>query len=279
MDRLPDPERGIGDRQSAGALMKSVFPLLALYLAFSAPPLRAAPTDGLAIFREALARDSGYRDFRADITMLLREKSGRESRRVMEIAGLERIQDGAKTLLRFANPPDVKGTALLTHVHKSGPDEQWIYLPAFKKARKISDANKTSPFMGSEFSYEDINSLDIQLEKFAFTYLRAEDLGGLGCVVVERVPAYANSGYSRQIVWLDTAEYQIRKVEYFDDKGAHVKTLSVGDYEKFLGRFWRSRRMTMANHRNGNTTFLEWSGYTFRNGMREGDFDLSSLKR
>jgi len=108
---------------------------------FIVPPLARAETPeekGLAIAREADRRDSGFGDFTADLNMTLRNKHGQESVREIRIRTLEVEGDGDKSLSIFDTPMDVKGTAFLTFSHKQGDDDQWLYLPALKRVKRIS---------------------------------------------------------------------------------------------------------------------------------------------
>jgi hypothetical protein len=182
----------------------------------------------------------------------------------------------------FDSPPDVKGTALLTYAHREGADDQWLYLPALKRVKRIGSSNKSGPFMGSEFSYEDLASQEI--EKYNHKWVRDESCPGeefesLTCFVIERYPVDANSGYSRQTVWIDRNEYRTVKVEYYDRKGSLLKTLTLGAYKRYAGRYWRSGEMRMINHQTGKSTQLLWSGYTFRGGLTESDFTPEALTR
>ena len=93
---------------------------------------------------------------------------------------------GDLSLVIFDTPADVKGTAFLSHTKKAGSDDQWLYLPALKRVKRIASSNQAGPFMGSEFAYEDISSQE--LEKYTYKYLRNEDYGGLDCFVVEYDP-------------------------------------------------------------------------------------------
>ena len=125
---------------------------------------------GLEIATEAERRDSGFHDSTASMKMLLRNKQGQESTRDIRVRTLEQVDDGDKSLTIFDQPADVKGTAFLSFTHKTGPDDQWLYLPALKRVKRISSRNKSGPFMGSEFAYEDISSQE--LEKYTYKYLR-----------------------------------------------------------------------------------------------------------
>ena len=254
--------------------------LLALTLLIlpSVPLLADEATEkGLAIAQEADLRTQGFGDYTASLRMVLRLKAGQESSRQMRMKVLEQEDDGDKTLVVFDEPKDVQGTALLTYSHRTGDDDQWLYLPALERVKRISSSNQSGPFMGSEFAYEDLASQEV--EKFTYSYLREEDLEGEPCLVVERVPVHKKSGYTKQVVWFDKAEYRILRVDYYDRKEALLKTLVQSDFQRFLDRFWQPGKMVMTNHQNNKITELHWSDYAFGTGLEERDFDRASLAR
>ena len=131
--------------------------------------------------------------------------------------------DGDKSLSIFDEPADVKGAAMLTYTHGLEPDDQWLYLPALKRIKRISSRNKSGPFMGSTFAFEDLGSQEV--EKYSYNYLREEACGEGSCHVVERFPEYKHSGYTRQVVWIDTEGFRMLKAEFYDRKKALLKTL------------------------------------------------------
>ncbi|HIP53480.1 MAG TPA: outer membrane lipoprotein-sorting protein [Chromatiales bacterium] len=236
-----------------------------------------AEEKGLAIVKEYDRRDTGFGDYRADMVMTLRNKKGDESVRHLRIRIMEVEGDGDKSMSIFDRPRDVKGTAMLTHSHALKPDDQWLYLPSLKRVKRISSRNKSGPFMGSEFAYEDLASQEV--EKYTYKYLRDETLDGLACFVVERIPAYEYSGYKRQEVWFDKAEYRPLKIVYYDRKGSLLKTQIFKGYQQYLDRYWRADRIEMVNHQTGKSTTLDWKDYRFRTGLTDRDFDKNSLKR
>lgn len=232
---------------------------------------------GLAIAVEANNRDSGFVDYTNDVQMILRNKQGQESIRLIRSKTLEVDGDGDKSLTIFDEPNDVKGTALLSFTHKEGPDDQWLYLPALKRVKRIASDNKSGPFMGSEFAYEDITSQEV--EKYTYKYLRDDTLDGMEVFVFERYPVDKKSGYTRQVIWLDKEHYKERKIEFFDRKDTLLKTLLLTDYHQYLDRFWRAHQMDMENHQTGKSTRLIQSNYKYNTGLNERDFDQNSLKR
>ncbi|HFQ92164.1 MAG TPA: outer membrane lipoprotein-sorting protein [Chromatiales bacterium] len=232
---------------------------------------------GLAIAIEADRRDTGWQDQTARLKMVLRNRHGQESTRLIRTRSLEVEGDGDKSLSIFDSPRDVKGTAFLSYTHALEPDEQWLYLPALKRVKRISSNNKSGPFMGSEFAYEDLTSQEV--EKYTYKFLRDDQLDGRPVFVIERKPAYKYSGYTRLITWLDKEMYQPLKVEFYDRKGALLKTLTASDYQQYLGRYWRPGTMRMVNHQTQKSTDLYWSDYRFKTGLTARDFDRNSLKR
>ena len=232
---------------------------------------------GLKIASEADLRAQGFGNFTARQTMVLRNKQGQESRRSLRVKVLEMEDDGDKSLFVFDEPRDVEGTAFLIHSHKVEADDQWLYLPALKRVKRISSSNRSGSFMGSEFSYEDMGAQ--ALEKYTYRYLRDEVCGELTCAVSERVPTDKKSGYSRQLVWQDRDELRTWKVEYYDRKDAHLKTLTITSYEQYLDKYWYAGEMIMVNHLTGKSTDLTWTEYQFRTDLNDRDFTQTGLKR
>ena len=238
----------------------------------------AADEKGLAIAREADSRDDGFGDFAADMIMILKNRHGQESAREMRVRTLEVNGDGDKSLSIFDTPRDIKGTAFLNFTHQTGDDDQWLYLPALKRVKRISSRNKSGSFMGSEFAYEDIGSQEVQ--KYTYKWIRDATLGDKECFVVEFYPVDSkNSGYTRMVNWIDKEEYRTWKVQYYDRKGSLLKTLIMSDYRVYLDRYWKAHDMSMINHQNGKSTTLTWSEYNFQTGLTDSDFSKNSLAR
>lgn len=232
---------------------------------------------GFAIALETDNRDKGWQDSSAVMKMVLRNRHGQESVRQIRVVNLEMEGDGDKGLTVFDEPRDIKGTAFLSYSHALVADEQWIYLPALKRVKRISSSNKSGPFMGSEFAYEDISSFEIP--KYNYLYLRDEVLDGIDCFVLELRPQYQYSGYTKSYVWVDKVEYRNQKVEYYDRKGSLLKVQRFTDYQLYLNQYWRAHTMTMDNKQNGKSTTLYWTNFKFKTGLTSADFKKNDLKR
>ena len=190
--------------------------------AFSAVTIAGAETleeKGRAIAERSDRSDRGFGDSTVKFQMVLRNRAGAESTRTLSLQTLE-VQDedlGDMSLIVFDSPKDIDGTALLSHAKILDPDDQWLYLPALKRTKRISSVNKSGPFMGSEFAFEDFTAQE--LNKFGYTWLREETLNDLACDVIERIPRYEHSGYTKQIAWVDKQDAQIRQIEFYDRRG------------------------------------------------------------
>jgi hypothetical protein len=232
---------------------------------------------GLAIAVEDDKRDNGFLNYEADALMVLKNRNGDESTRYLRFKTLEVQGDGDKNLTVFDRPRDIKKTAFLNFTHSLGDDDQWLYLPALKRVKRISSSNKSGPFVGSEFAYEDITSQEVK--KYTYKWLRDEEYQGQKSFVVEQIPAYENSGYTRRVVWIDQDEYRTLKVDFYDRKNSLLKTLTYGGYQKYLNQYWYPEEMFMTNHQTGKSTRLIWKNYTFRTGLSDRHFNKNSLKR
>ena len=273
--------------ETAGFRMPRRFVAALLIVLLGAPVVQAQPADapapespdqrGLEIAREVDRRDAGFDNLEVELTMVLRNRHGQESTRRLTNHILEVEGDGDKSLIVFHEPHDVKGTAFLSFTHATGPDDQWLYLPALKRVKRIASDNKSGPFMGSEFAYEDIASAEI--EKYTYRYVGEEEMDGTPAVVIERVPVDEKSGYTKQVVWYDRARYIPLKIDFYDRKAALLKTLTYHGYRQYLDRYWRADRFEMVNHQTGKSTTLHFDDYQFQVGLNERDFNKASLRR
>ena len=232
---------------------------------------------GLEIAKAAEQADIGFLSSIVNLKMVLKNKNGQTSERNLTTKTLELNEDGDKSLIVFDSPKDVKGTATLTFTHKIGADDQWLFLPSIQRVKRISSNNKSGPFVGSEFAYEDLSSQEV--EKYTYKYLGDEEFAGLDCYMVERDPVDPKSGYKRQIVWFDKEHYRVQKIDFYDRKDSKMKTLTYVGYKKYLDKYWRSDKMMMVNHQTGKSTDLVWKEYKFGNGFVDRDFNESTLKR
>ncbi len=261
-------------------LQTSQIVLAALLLLGSAHSLALTDEEkGFEIAARSDRTDRGFSDSSVDLKMVLRNKAGKQSERQLRINTLEITDEsvGDKSMIIFDTPADIDGTALLSHAKILDPDNQWLYLPALKRVKRISSVNKSGPFVGSEFAFEDFTALE--LNKFTYKYLRTENCGERVCDVVERYPRYQHSGYTKQIAWVDQTDYQLRQVEFYDRRGDLLKTLTLSEYREYQNSYWRPHHLNMINHMTGKSTDMIYSEYTFKTGLVERNFNKNVLRR
>lgn len=252
-----------------------------LVLAIAVPPNSLAGQQviderGEELARETARRLSGYGQVSARMSITVRDPHGNDRVRMVRYDAAE-LKDGERTLLVFEEPKDVRGTALLSAARRGGDDDRWLYLPALNRIKRIAGAARSSAFMGTEFAYEDLTMQDAH--RFRHRYLGEETGDSMRLLLVERVPIDPGSQYSRQVVRLDAARLDIVRVDYYDRRGEHLKTLDLAAYQLHRGGISRPGRMTMVNHRSGARTVIEWTHYQFTPDPDPSRFDPARLDR
>lgn len=240
-----------------------------------------AETVGEAIAEEFDNRDIGFVSQISNLDMVLKDPHGGQNRREMESRILERPErdKGDKSLLIFYTPRDLNGTAFLSHAEILDPDDQWLYLPSIKRVKRISSKNKSGPFMGSEFAYEDITGNEIGKYSWKYEGLEKCPVMKAECFKLTSIPKYEHSGYTKRIVWIDTEEFRPDQIDFYDRKGTHAKTQTFEEYGQHLDKFWRADLWTMKNHLTGKSTNLRYKDYKFKTGLKDSDFTKNGLKR
>jgi hypothetical protein len=192
-------------------------------------------------------------------------ENSRGQQRVRTIEGWSREVDDEeeKRFVRFLEPADVKDTMLLTYDYDDKDDDIWLYLPALKKVKRILSSNKTDYFMGSDFTYWDMENLD--LVNWDYTLKGAEHIDGVDAWLVEATPnndkELEESGYTRTVMWTGKEDFIPRKIEYYDKKGRLAKRLISSDIRPTSPEDPRPRshRLVMDNLITSHKTELSMS--------------------
>lgn len=186
------------------------------------------------------------------------------------------VSDGERIIMHVESPADVKGTKLLTWTHRTEDDEQWLYLPAMKRVKRISAQLKSGSFMGSEFAYEDFSQKEIA--KFKHKYLKDEKVNGRSAWVIQRITKREESGYTKEIIWYDQ-EYKVPvKTEFYDRKKELLKIATMSDFKKYNDRWWRPVHIKMVNVQTRNQSILTWDKRKMRVSFPDGLFKSENLK-
>jgi outer membrane lipoprotein-sorting protein len=230
---------------------------------------RAAGAQGLdpeAVLQKIDRVATQASDLTSDAEMILLDASGRRKTRVVRMQ-----QKGDQLrLVQFLAPADVRGVGFL----RLSSDRLYLYLPAFRRVRRIASSGLDEDFFGTDFSYEDLaqNRYADDYEPRALTHEN-------GRFVLNMEPrSGSNANYRRLMLEADTSNYVIRNIEYYGRDGTRIKTLAVNDVVQIDG-YWIGRKMQMTNLRTGHQTTLSLSEIAFDRGLDEAIFSERSLKR
>jgi len=239
-------------------------------LILSAFSLMAMSGEELAIKVDSVTE--GFIDSKSISTMTLFNANGVKSERKMRTSRLEG-DNGDRSMIVFEAPSDIKSTALLTYEHFDKDDDQWIYLPALKRVKRIASKNKSGSFMGSEFSYEDLSSQ----KRFKYSY-EDEVLEKKSTLITNRIPKDKYSGYSKQVIYVDSTNFLVQKVEYYDRKRELLKRAIFKNYKK-IKDIWRFGSIDMENLQTKKRTVILVTNESLKNGLKEKDFTKRYLKQ
>lgn len=231
----------------------------------------------LDIVKRAEQNATGFSDMTNRVSMSLVDEDGNGSEREMVVKTIALGGGESRTLTLFTKPTREKGIALLTHSHSTESDEQWLYLPASKRVKKIASSNVGSSFRGSEFTYEDISTQ--RRDNYVFDLAKTESCGTNVCFVIDRIPNFDESSYSKTRLYIDTEKYLLQKGDFFDKESKLLKTMTVSNYTKNANGVWKPGSILMKNHQNRKTTELRSIDLSFDSGLKEKDFSKLSLRK
>ena len=220
------------------------------------------------------------RDEEETQTLRLINKAGAVKERKLVRRVLRGAGDLEKILVRFTAPRDVEDTGLLIWEAKDGNDDQWLYLPALKKPKRIAASGKKNRFMGTDFSFEDLQPEAVALHTYTLT--GAETIEGQECFVVEAVAVgrrAADSGYSKRRLWVRKDNYATIKREYYDKQGVLEKVETLRKLTNVKGTVWRPGEIEMQDVRNGTKTVLVVEARAVDRGLKEDAFTEAELVR
>ncbi len=207
--------------------------LIAIIFAIGlSPEVSGQSLTGEQIVEKASNRETGD-DQTSNLTMTLVNKSGNQ--RVRKIKQFTKdLGEVEKSIMFFLSPADVKNTSFMSWTYDSDKsDDQWIYLPALKKTKRISSDSKSDYFMGSDFTYDDLG--DRKLEDDTHKLLRKETIEGKECYVVESVSKDEDYMYTKTITWIIKDNFIGLKKEFYDEDEDLLKILSIKKYEEISG--------------------------------------------
>lgn len=237
-----------------------------------------SPLSGLDIVTAWDKREKG-RDLSTKANFTLINKRGQKRERLtrrfwLDMKGQEGFDE--KVVIFFDKPSDVKGTSLLNWSYKDveQDDDQWLYLPALRKIKRIASSDKEKSFMGSDLTFDDMG--DRKVEEDVHTLLREEKYNGRPCYVVEMTPKEKDYMYSKKLKWIDRDEFIDYRTDFFDRKGRFLKRQIIE--WKQIDNIWVITKMTVKNDQTGHSTVVEITDIVLNSGLKESLFTKRSLE-
>ncbi len=269
-------------RRSGRSLVYMSSAGLALGLLTAASALRAGPSAREIMEKVTTARKLDGSE--AVVKMSVIESSGSKRERSISMATkLYDSGDTEKRLYRFLSPPDVKGTGILVFDYVAKPDDIWIFMPALHKTRRIVSSERSKSFMGSDFTYGDLNIP--ALDEFNYSLAKEEDVGGDKCWVIDVQPKTKQTaeaeGYEKKTYWVSMKTFTVRKGLFFDLEGKPLKELKT-DNVKLLDpkkQRYRAMRMEMINTQTGRHSVFESVKVDFVPDTNDDYFTTRYLER
>lgn len=232
-----------------------------------------AQMTGTQIMQKVYDQPAGN-DLQGQLKMTLTNKQGQARVRTLK-QYIKTAADIEKKIMFFVTPADVKGTSFMNWSYTDGrADDQWIYLPALKRTKRISSEGASDYFMGSDFTYDDLG--DRHPNEDNHKLLRSENVGGKDCYVVESIPKDADYMYSKTITWVMKDNFLGLKREFYDEDGKLLKVLSIIKYEKISG-YWTILETEMKNVQKNHKTNMIFSGVKINQGIADSKFTERSM--
>jgi len=262
--------------------MKTLY--IAIALAMVAPSLFAAELpSGDEIAHNINARDEGVSVVRT-LTMEMTDKRGKQ--RIRETRGFRKyFGDEKRTAIYYLSPKNVKDTAFMTYDYAdaSTDDDQWLYLPAMRKVRRISASDRGDYFLGTDFTYEDIKKESkVSIEDYTRKTIGEEVIDGHRTFIIESIPVDKKTakelGYSKVKQWVDAEIWIVRKAEFTSLRNKPLKTIYTTEIKQVQG-IWTTHLLKVENHKTRHTTKFIFSDVDYQTKISDGLFTERALRR
>ncbi len=252
-------------------MIKTVSIALLIAISFGAN----AQLTGTQIIEKTYNRATGE-DQTSQLTMTLTNSRGQT--RVREITQFSKdFGNVEKSIMFFQSPADVKNTSFMSWSYDNNKsDDQWIYLPALKKTKRISSDSKSDYFMGSDFTYDDLGDRKIDADNHKL--LKTELVNGKSCYVVKSVSKDDDYMYSKTITWIDKSTYVGVKKEFYDEDDELLKILTIKKVQKVSG-FYVVTNSEMKNVQKNHKTSIVLSGVKINTNIPASKFTERMMTR
>jgi len=216
------------------------------------------------------------------VRMILEDKKGRTRERTMKIYTFSDTDRRSKSMIKFLSPADIRNVGLLTWEQgEDRDDDQWLYLPALKKVKRITSSGKKKKFMGTDLTYEDLRPEN--LSTHAYRRLEDTQIDAQPCYVIEALPATdkerKTSGYGSRLLYVRKSILLTIKTEYFDKRKRKIKLTKVSEIEKITDAAWRAKVSVTTDLKRGSSTTMKTETRNLDDTLTESAFSKGNLRR
>ncbi|MBF0569060.1 MAG: outer membrane lipoprotein-sorting protein [Nitrospirae bacterium] len=242
------------------------------------------PITALAMTAEEVARKSqeAYfyqgKDFKSRVLMRLISKGGQERTRELAMIRKSYGEPGGeqKFFMYFFQPADVKDMTFMVYKYPSKDSDRWLFIPSVNMVRRIAASDKTSSFVGSDFTYEDVSGRNLRDD--GYELVKEEKNGDKDCFVLKSTPKAGDMDYNYRLSWIDKGTFLPLKEEYYDKKGEIYKKFSSDEIKDIKG-FPTMTKRTMENVNSGHVTKVEYLSADYNIGVEDTLFSERYLKQ
>lgn len=242
--------------------------------------IKAEEPSAKEIMRNVIENGRTSIDEKVNVHLTLIDKSNAIREKTATLFTKRKVDGKEEKLIIFHSPPDIRNSAILTIEHDNMPDDQWLYLSSYHRSRRIPPSNKSSPYMETDFTYEDLTTPNV--DNYKYNILQKGTFSSVLCWRIEAVPWEENlkkeSGYSKTIGWVDVKKPIFLRIEYYDKSGKLLKILEPSELEQVKGKY-RWKVLKMKNVQTGHETMLQYSNRSIDGGLEGNIFSLRYLER
>lgn len=254
----------------------NLFFIIAVGLFLSAAsPAQSAEMSAYDIVKKSEDLLDQAKDSQTNILMTLVNEKGQKRERTLSAYVKKSGKKSSKSIIFFNSPADVKGTSFLVWTDENKEDKQWLFLPALQRVRQISSSGKGESFMGTELTFYDMGSHDI--DEFTYSMMKDEVVDGEACYVIQALPKKVEF-YGKVIVWIRKGNFIPAKADFFDPKGVYEKQGKFSEVKNTQG-INTPTHIEMHNVKNKRTTIIVLSNILYDKGLKDDIFTERFMKR
>jgi outer membrane lipoprotein-sorting protein len=263
--------------------LKRYFFILIFLFLVSPCPGWAEDMNAREIMEKVDARDDGDNQV-SDMEMILIDKNGKKRGRKIRAFGKDKGEDTLR-LMFFLEPADVEDTAFLTYDYDQSDkdDDQWIYLPALRKTKRIATSDKSGSFMGSDFTYSDMTKRD--LDDYDYTLLKEVKVRDADTWLIQAVPrskeVIDRTGYTKSVLYVQKDNFMVIRGVHWVKKGNRLKYMDVKKLTLIDG-IWVATEMHMTTKRGKSTlhkTIMTFANVKFNQDLKEDSFSIRRMEK